>query len=215
MASRGVAPKWRSRELSMRFRRRHVAGLPPTWVTCHGALRCVRTCGPVGECMGKGLPPACVAACVAVCYGTARVGDPRTHHPPQVKSRNDPPQGWCVHHKMARRALTQQGLHAAAWCVLLAACAAQTSSSGESADTSSTDSNNEHCVSPGQCTPPPLLSSARDRQVCCWRVSSGELLQTHAAGQTAVERLCRVTVRHTAPTATPRCASIAAPQPGS
>jgi hypothetical protein len=47
--------------------------------------------------------------------------------------------------------MARQGLHAAAWCALLAACAAQTSSSGESGDTSSADSGNEHCVSPGQC----------------------------------------------------------------
>ena len=34
-----------------------------------------------------------------------------------------------------------------------------------------------------------LLSSARDRQVCCWRVASGELLHTFAAGQAPAQRL--------------------------
>ena len=34
-----------------------------------------------------------------------------------------------------------------------------------------------------------LLSCSRDRQVCCWRVASGELLHTFDAGQAAVHRL--------------------------
>ena len=34
-----------------------------------------------------------------------------------------------------------------------------------------------------------MLSTGRDRQVCVWRVSSGELLHTFATGQAAVHRL--------------------------
>jgi WD40 repeat protein len=34
-----------------------------------------------------------------------------------------------------------------------------------------------------------LLTCGRDRQVCCWRVASGELLHTFAAGQAPVHRL--------------------------
>ena len=34
-----------------------------------------------------------------------------------------------------------------------------------------------------------LLSCGRDKQVCCWNASSGELLHTFSAGQAAVQRL--------------------------
>ena len=38
-----------------------------------------------------------------------------------------------------------------------------------------------------------LLSCSRDRQVCCWRVASGELLHTFDAGQAAVQPACAPT----------------------
>ena len=34
-----------------------------------------------------------------------------------------------------------------------------------------------------------LLSTGRDKQVCCWNATSGELVHTFAAGQAAVERV--------------------------